>query len=61
MLPSLFEEEVLEELELDRALEQGTGPVRRGLEYFPAIPRLDTAFDPLGTTWPRPRTSPMRG
>lgn len=46
VLPSLFEEEVLEEeLELDRALEQGTGQFAEAFEYFPAIPRLDTAFD----------------
>lgn len=46
VLPSLFEEEVVaEELELNQALEQGTGHFAESLDYFPAIPRLDTAFD----------------
>ena len=46
VLPSLFEEEVLEEeLHLTEALEQGSGHFAEALDYFPAIPRLDTAFD----------------
>ncbi len=46
VLPSLFEEEVLEEeLELNQALEQGAGQFSEASDYFPAIPRLDTAFD----------------
>ncbi|MCB1014863.1 MAG: dihydroorotate dehydrogenase-like protein, partial [Acidimicrobiales bacterium] len=46
VLPSLFEEEVVEEeIQLNRALEQGADQFAEALEYFPAIPRLDTAFD----------------
>ena len=45
VLPSLFEEEVLEEeLQLNQALEQGSGQSAEAFDYFPAIPRLDTAF-----------------
>ena len=40
VLPSLFEEEVLaEEIELDRALEQGTEHFAEALDYFPAVDR----------------------
>jgi len=46
VLPSLFEEEVLEEeLVLNQALEQGTGQSGEAFDYFPALPRLDTAVD----------------
>ncbi len=38
VLPSLFEEEILhEEIELNRALEAGTGHVAEALDYFPNI------------------------
>jgi dihydroorotate dehydrogenase (fumarate) len=46
VLPSLFEEEILhEELELDRALETGTEQFGEALDYFPAVPELETATD----------------
>ncbi|MEO6295180.1 MAG: dihydroorotate dehydrogenase-like protein [Candidatus Limnocylindria bacterium] len=38
VLPSLFEEEILaEEIELNRALEQGTEHFAEALDYFPAV------------------------
>jgi dihydroorotate dehydrogenase (fumarate) len=41
VLPSLFEEEIVaEELELNRALEQGTEHFAEALDYFPAIDRF---------------------
>lgn len=46
VLPSLFEEEVLEEeLELNLALEQGAGHFAEALDYFPTIGRVDNAVD----------------
>jgi dihydroorotate dehydrogenase (fumarate) len=46
VLPSLFEEEILhEEIELNRALEAGTERFGESLDYFPAIPHLETAAD----------------
>jgi dihydroorotate dehydrogenase (fumarate) len=46
VLPSLFEEEILrEELELDRALHQGTEHFAEALDYFPAFDSLLTAGD----------------
>jgi dihydroorotate dehydrogenase (fumarate) len=46
VLPSLFEEEVVgEALELDRALEQGTGQFAEALDYFPAVDGLVSAAD----------------
>jgi dihydroorotate dehydrogenase (fumarate) len=39
VLPSLFEEEILdEEIELNRSLEQGTEHFAEALDYFPAVP-----------------------
>jgi dihydroorotate dehydrogenase (fumarate) len=41
VLPSLFEEEIVaEELELNRALEQGTEHFAEALDYFPAVDRF---------------------
>ena len=41
VLPSLFEEEIeAEEIELARALEQGTEAFAEALDYFPAVPDL---------------------
>jgi dihydroorotate dehydrogenase (fumarate) len=38
VLPSLFEEEILvEQVELDRSLEQGTNIFAEALDYFPAV------------------------
>ncbi len=46
VLPSLFEEEVVgEALDLDRALEQGTGQFAEALDYFPAVEGLASAAD----------------
>lgn len=46
VLPSLFEEEILEEeLELTQALEQGSGHFAEALDYFPAIPHVQSAVD----------------
>jgi dihydroorotate dehydrogenase (fumarate) len=46
VLPSLFEEEILdEELELNRSLEQGTEHFAEALDYFPAIGHLPSAGD----------------
>ncbi len=41
VLPSLFEEEILhEELQLNQALEAGSGHFAEALDYFPAVPEL---------------------
>ena len=46
VLPSLFEEEILaEELELNRALEQGTEHFAEALSYFPAVDTFVGASD----------------
>ncbi|MDQ1502180.1 MAG: hypothetical protein QOI86_5520 [Actinomycetota bacterium] len=46
VLPSLFEEEILhEEVELNRALDFGTGQFAEALDYFPAVDALETAAD----------------
>ncbi len=46
VLPSLFEEEILaEQLELDRALDQGTEQFAEALDYFPAVGSLMSAAD----------------
>ena len=46
VLPSLFEEEILhEEVELNRALEQGSEHFAEALDYFPAVPALADAGD----------------
>ena len=46
VLPSLFEEEILdEELELNRSLDQGTGQFAEALDYFPAVHRFIGAAD----------------
>ena len=48
VLPSLFEEEILaEELELNRALEQGTEHFAEALDYFPAVETFLGAGRPL--------------
>ncbi len=46
VLPSLFEEEILaEEIELNRALEQGTEQFAEALDYFPAVETFMGAAD----------------
>lgn len=46
VLPSLFEEEILhEEVELNRALDAGTGHFAEALGYFPTIDAFDTVGD----------------
>ena len=46
VLPSLFEEEILaEEIELNRALEQGTEAFAEALDYFPAVESFVGAAD----------------
>jgi dihydroorotate dehydrogenase (fumarate) len=46
VLPSLFEEEIeAEEIELDRALEQGTEHFAEALGYFPAVPAFAGTAD----------------
>ena len=46
MLPSLFEEEILnEEIQLTRALEAGTNQFAEALDYFPAIDALPSTGD----------------
>jgi dihydroorotate dehydrogenase (fumarate) len=46
VLPSLFEEEIeAEELELERALEQGTEQFAEALDYFPAVGPVTSAAD----------------
>ncbi len=46
VLPSLFEEEILgEEIELNRALEQGTEHFAEALDYFPAVHEFIGAAD----------------
>jgi len=46
VLPSLFEEEILaEEIQLDRALEQGTEAFAEALDYFPAVESFVGAAD----------------
>ncbi len=46
VLPSLFEEEILnEEIELTRSLEQGTGVFAEALDYFPAVQSFTGAAD----------------
>jgi dihydroorotate dehydrogenase (fumarate) len=46
VLPSLFEEEILvEEIDLNRALEQGTEHFAEALDYFPAVDRFVGAAD----------------
>jgi dihydroorotate dehydrogenase (fumarate) len=46
VLPSLFEEEILiEDLELNRSLEQGTEHFAEALDYFPAVDRFIGAAD----------------
>jgi dihydroorotate dehydrogenase (fumarate) len=46
VLPSLFEEEILhEELELNRVLEAGTEGFWESVDYFPEVPKFDTATD----------------
>jgi dihydroorotate dehydrogenase (fumarate) len=46
VLPSLFEEEILvEELELNRSLEQGTEHFAEALDYFPALDDFIDAAD----------------
>ena len=46
VLPSLFEEEIeAEELELDRALHQGTEQYAEALDYFPAIGSVTSTSD----------------
>jgi dihydroorotate dehydrogenase (fumarate) len=46
VLPSLFEEEILhEEIELNRALEAGTERFWESVDYFPVVPKFDTATD----------------
>jgi dihydroorotate dehydrogenase (fumarate) len=46
VLPSLFEEEILaEEIELDRALQQGTEQFAEALDYFPAVGSFMGAAD----------------
>jgi dihydroorotate dehydrogenase (fumarate) len=46
VLPSLFEEEILaEEIELNRALEQGTETFAEALDYFPAVDSFIGAAD----------------
>jgi dihydroorotate dehydrogenase (fumarate) len=46
VLPSLFEEEILaEQIELDRALEQGTEQFAEALDYFPAVDSFMSAAD----------------
>ncbi len=46
VLPSLFEEEILhEEVELTRALEAGSEHFAEALDYFPAVPSIETAGD----------------
>jgi dihydroorotate dehydrogenase (fumarate) len=44
--PSLFEEEILhEEIELNRALEAGSGNFAEALDYFPTVERFATVSD----------------
>jgi dihydroorotate dehydrogenase (fumarate) len=46
VLPSLFEEEIVnEELELNRAIEQGTEHFPEALDYFPELPAFDSVLD----------------
>lgn len=46
VLPSLFEEEILaEQIELDRALDQGTEQFAEALDYFPAVESFMSAAD----------------
>jgi dihydroorotate dehydrogenase (fumarate) len=46
VLPSLFEEEILdEEIELNRSLEQGTEHFAEALDYFPAVDGFISAAD----------------
>jgi dihydroorotate dehydrogenase (fumarate) len=46
VLPSLFEEEILhEEIELNRVLEAGTERFWESVDYFPEVPKYDTATD----------------
>jgi dihydroorotate dehydrogenase (fumarate) len=46
VLPSLFEEEIVaEEIELNRALEQGTEHFAEALDYFPAVAGFDGPAD----------------
>jgi Dihydroorotate dehydrogenase len=46
VLPSLFEEEILaEEIEINRALEQGTEQFAEALDYFPAVESFMGAAD----------------
>jgi dihydroorotate dehydrogenase (fumarate) len=51
VMPSLFEEEIVhEEVELSRALEEGSEQFPEALDYFPRLPKLDSAVDRyLGT------------
>jgi dihydroorotate dehydrogenase (fumarate) len=46
VMPSLFEEEILhEEIELNRALEVGSGHFAEALDYFPEVDSFDHAGD----------------
>jgi dihydroorotate dehydrogenase (fumarate) len=46
VMPSLFEEEVLhEEIELNRVLEAGTEHFAEALDYFPAVPELQSTAE----------------
>ena len=46
VMPSLFEEEILhEEIELNLAIEAGSGHFAEALDYFPGVDALETAAD----------------
>jgi dihydroorotate dehydrogenase (fumarate) len=46
VMPSLFEEEIVhEEVELSQALEEGSEQFPEALDYFPRLPKLDSAVD----------------
>jgi dihydroorotate dehydrogenase (fumarate) len=58
VLPSLFEEEVLaEEIELDRALDQGTEHFAEAIDYFPAVDSIIDVADRYCASLERVRTA----